>query len=215
MFNTDSIIKDVNILTKVICYLVILISLLLVQEPLFIIFVNLFLLLITKEFQNLFRINIVSLITALIGMIFPQILWITKIGILIIYTILLKKVTKSMELRYILERTLYRFQKKQITYRVLYSIYFGKYFKNNLKNLIVLKDDYALKYNIQFIRFIWKQTYRKTKEQMKEFMQIHKLRFYNDSKQKTYIEKPAWESWDTNYLMVHIIIFLLTCFYGR
>lgn len=215
MFNTDSIIKEVNILNKVVCYLIVFLSLLLVKEPIFIIFVNLFLLVITKQYSKLLKINIFNILVSLLSILFPQILWITKIVILIIYTILLKKVTKAIELRYVLESTLYRFQQKQITYRILYVIYFGKYFKNNIKRLMVLKDDYGLEYNVKFICFIVKQSYRKTKEQMKEFMQINKLRFYNDSKEKTYIEKNSWESWDNNYLIIHIIIFLLTCFYGR
>lgn len=215
MFNTDSIIKEVNIINKVICYVIVLISLLVCNEPIFIVFVNLFLLIITKQYDNLFKINIFIIAVALLGILFPQILWITKLGILIIYTVLLKKVTRAIELRYVLESTLYRFQQKKITYRILNIIYFGKYFKRNLKRLIVLKDDYGLNYNMKFIHFIIKKAYHKTKEQMKDFIQTNKLRFYNDSKNRTYVEKPTWESWDTNYLIIHIIIFLLTCFYGR
>lgn len=215
MFNTDSIIKEVNIINKVICYAIVLISLLVCNEPIFIVFVNLFLLIITKQYDNLFKINIFIIAVALLGILFPQILWITKLGILIIYTVLLKKVTRAIELRYVLESTLYRFQQKKITYRILNIIYFGKYFKRNLKRLIVLKDDYGLNYNMKFIHFIIKKAYHKTKEQMKDFIQTNKLRFYNDSKNRTYVEKPTWESWDTNYLIIHIIIFLLTCFYGR
>ncbi len=215
MFNTDSIIKEVNILNKVICYGIILISLLVVKEPIFIGFVNLFLLLITKQYPNLLKMNILIVLVALLGIFFPQILWITKLGILIIYTILLKKVTRAIELRYVLESTLYRFQQKQVTYKILSFIYFGKYFKKNLKRLMILKDDYGLNYSIHFVTFMIKNAYHQTKEQMKEFMQLNKLRFYNDSKQRTYMEKPTWESWDTNYLVIHIFIFLLVCFYGR
>jgi len=215
MFSTDSIIKEVNIINKVICYLILLITLFICSEPIFIIFVNLISLLITKEYKNLFKINIFITFIALLGILFPQILWITKLGILIIYTALLKKVTKAIELRYLLESTLYRFQQKKITYRILNIIYFGKYFKNNIKRLIVLKDDYGLNYNMSFIWFMIKKANYKTKEQMKEFIQINKLRFYNDSKNRTYVEKPTWESWDTSYIIVHIIILLVTCFYGR
>lgn len=215
MFNTDSIIKEVNIINKVICYGIIILALLLCSEPIFIVFVNAFLLLITKQYQNLFKTNIFIIIVALLGILFPQILWITKLGILVIYTILLKKVTRAIELRYILESTLYRFQQKKITYKILNIIYFGKYFKRNIKRLMILKDDYGLNYNMNFISFMIKKSYHKTKEQMKEFIQTNKLRFYNDSNQRTYVEKPTWESWDTNYLIIHIIIFLLVCFYGR
>lgn len=215
MFSTDSIIKEVNIINKVICYVIVLITLLVCSEPIFIVFVNLFSLIVTKQYKNLFKINIFIILVALLGILFPQILWITKLGILIIYTALLKKVTRAIELRYVLESTLYRFQQKKITYRILNIIYFGKYFKQNLKRLIVLKDDYGLTCNVKFICFMIKKAYYKTKNQMKEFIQTNKLRFYNDSKNRTYVEKPTWESWDTNYLIIHIIIFLLTCFYGR
>jgi len=215
MFNTDSIIKEVNIINKIICYIIILLTLIICKEPIFIIFVNLISLLITKEYKNLFKINISTTIITLLGILFSQILWITKLGILIIYTALLKKVTKAIELRYVLESTLYRFQQKKITYRILNSIYFGKYFKNNIKRFMLLKDDYGLKCNMKFICFMIKKAYNKTKEQMREFIQVNKLRFYNDSKNRTYVEKPTWESWDTSYLIVHIIILLITCFYGR
>lgn len=215
MFNTDSIIKEVNIITKTISYLMIMLALVLVNEPLFIIFVNVFLVVITKQYPNILKINLISLGMNILNIFYPQFLWITKILILIIYTTLLKKVTKATELRYILESTLYRFQQKQITYKVLYIIYFGKYFKNNIKKLWLLKDDYAIKYNFSFLNFILKQSYRKTKDQMQDFMQMNKLRFYNNSSERTYMEKPSWESWDTNYIIIHTIIFFLACFYGR
>ena len=95
----------------------------------------------------------------------------------------------------------------------LYNI--RKYFKNNIKKLWLLKDDYAIKYNFSFLNFILKQSYRKTKDQMQDFMQMNKLRFYNNSSERTYMEKPSWESWDTNYIIIHTIIFFLACFYGR
>ena len=153
---------------------------------------------------------------SILSIFFPQILWITKIGILIIYTVLLKKVTQTVELRYVLESTLYRFQSKKITYKILYAIYFIKYFKKNIERMLVLKDDYSMPLNYKLIKFIIKHAYNKTKNQMEIFIEVNKLRFYNDSKNRTYIEKKeTWESWDTNYLIAHIIIMLLTVFYGR
>ena len=59
------------------------------------------------------------------------------------------------------------------------------------------------------------QLKEKTKAELKDLMEINKLRFYNYSKERTYIEKPTWESWDTNYIVSHLIILLLTLFYGR
>ncbi len=216
MFNKNSIIKEVNIINKLVCYLLILIALIICREPIFIVFVNLTLLIITRQYSKLFKTNLVIMFLSILSIFFPQILWITKIGILIIYTVLLKKVTQTVELRYVLESTLYRFQSKKITYKILYAIYFIKYFKKNIKRMLVLKDDYSMPLNYKLIKFIIKHAYNKTKNQMEIFIEVNKLRFYNDSKNRTYIEKKeTWESWDTNYLIAHIIIILLTVFYGR
>ncbi|MCI5967192.1 MAG: hypothetical protein MRZ42_02250 [Tenericutes bacterium] len=216
MFNKNSIIKEVNIINKLVCYLLILIALIICREPIFIVFVNLTLLIITRQYSKLFKTNLVIMFLSILSIFFPQILWITKIGILIIYTVLLKKVTQTVELRYVLESTLYRFQSKKITYKILYAIYFIKYFKKNIERMLVLKDDYSMPLNYKLIKFIIKHAYNKTKNQMEIFIEVNKLRFYNDSKNRTYIErKETWESWDTNYLIAHIIIMLLTVFYGR
>lgn len=215
MFSNNSIIKEVNIITKVVCYIMTIVCLVLCREPLFLLFVNLFLVIITKQYNNLFKINIINILITLLCIYFSLFLWITKTLILIIYTMLLKKVTKSVELRYLLENSLYRFQSKRITYRILYIIYFIKYYKNNITNMIVLKDDYGIKLGLKFIFFIIKKAYYKTVIQMKEFMITNKLRFYNYYKNRTYLEKPTWESWDNNYLIAHVIILLLTVFYGR
>ena len=80
---------------------------------------------------------------------------------------------------------------------------------------IILKDDYGIKLNFEFIKFVLRKAYRKTQIELKNLMDINSLRFYNYSKNRTYVEKPTWESWDTNYLVSHLIIFLLTIFYGR
>ena len=215
MFSKDSIINEVNIINKAICYFIVVLGLIVCREPIFLLFVNIFLLLITKQYENLFKINIINTVILIISIIYPQILWINKIGTLIIYTILLKKVTKLTELRYLLESTLYRFQQKQVTYKILYIIYFFKYIKNNINQMLILKEDYERKLNIIFIWFVIKKSYQKTKDQLNELMKINKLRFYNYSKNRTYIEKTSWESWNNNYLICHVVIVIITFFYGR
>lgn len=215
MFSKESIINEVNIINKAICYLVVVLGLIVCSEPIFLLFVNIFLLLITKQYEKLFKINIVNAIILLISIIFPHFLWISKIITLVIYTLLLKKVTKITELRYLLESTLYRFKQKQVTYKILYIMYFFKYFNNNLKQMLFLKEDYGMKLNIKFIWFVIKKSYQKTKDQLNELMKINKLRFYNYSKDRTYIEKTSWESWNNNYLICHVVIVVITFFYGR
>lgn len=214
MFNDNSIIKEVNIINKVICYLLVIIALILCKQAIYIMFVSTILLLVTREYTKLFKINILVAVVAILSIFYPQFLWISKIGILVIYTILLKRVTEWTKLRYVLEITLYRFQSKKITYKILYYIDFIKSFKNHFKRMLVLKDDYQIKLDFKFLKFIIKQSYETTKLERNDFLKTYELRFYNNSKSRTYVDKTAWEHWDNNYLFSHILILIITIFYG-
>lgn len=215
MFNDTSIIKEVNILNKVLCYILVLIMLIVGKDPIYILIVDMFFLLLTKSFKKMFITNILLTGLVVLNIFFPHFLWIIKILFLVLYTLLLKKVTKLSELRYVIEVTLYRFKNKKITYRLFYFIYFLKNFNNNIKRMLVLKDDYLIKLDFKFLYFIIKESYKKAKGARREFVVINSMRFYNYSEKRTYIEKITWESWDNTYLISHIIILVLTFFYGR
>lgn len=215
MFNDTSIIKEVNILNKVICYLLILLSIIICKDLVLLLIFDIFLLLVTKEYKNLFRFNILLTVLIILNIFFPHFLWIIKIFMLVIYTILLKKVTKLVELRYVIEVTFYRFQTKKITYRIFYMIYFLKSFNKNFKRMLLLKDDYEMKIDIKFLIFIIRQSYIKAKLTKEEFLEINNMRFYNYSGNRTYMEKNTWESWDTTYLVCHVLITLIIFIYGR
>lgn len=215
MFSDTSIIKEVNIINKTVCYLMVLIMLVLGKSSLYIILVDMFFLLLTKNYKRIFIFNIILTIFVILNIFFPHFLWIIKLCFLIIYTLLLHKVTKINELRYVIEVTLYRFKNKRITYKLFYMIYFLKNFNKNVKRMLILKDDYLIKINPKFILFIIKQSYLKAKKSKYDFVSINSERFYNYSEKRTYIEKITWESWDNTYLVSHIIILFLTYFYGR
>ena len=215
MFNDTSIIKEVNILNKVLCYILVLIMLIVGKDPIYILIVDMFFLLLTKSFKKMFITNIILTGLVVLNIFFPHFLWIIKMFFLVLYTLLLKKVTKLSELRYVIEVTLYRFKNKKITYRLFYFIYFLKNFNNNIKRMLVLKDDYLIKLDFKFLYFIIKESYKKAKAARGEFVVINSMRFYNYSEKRTYIEKITWESWDNTYLISHIIILVLTFFYGR
>ncbi len=215
MFSDTSIIKEVNIINKTICYLLVIIMLILGKSPVYIILVDMFFLLLTKTYKNLFITNILLTVLVLLNIFFPHFLWIIKFCFLILYTLLLKKVTKLAELRYVIEVTLYRFRNKKITYKLFNNIYFLKNFNKNIKRMLILKDDYLIKFDFSFLLFIIKESYLKAKLAKKDFVVINSMRFYNYSENRTYIEKLTWESWDNTYLVSHIIILILTFFYGR
>lgn len=215
MFKDNSILKDVNIFNKLFCFILSLVAIILCRQILLLIFINLTFILFTKPYKKLLITNIINILLLIPIYFYPQLMWINKIIIFILYTVLLKKVTKVNDLRFILESTLYRFQTKRITYYILYGMYFTKYYLENIKYFMVLKDDYEIKLNIKFLIFIIKKSFNKTKLQLTELMEINRLRFYNYSNKRTYIEKNKWESWDTTFLVSHIIVFFLILFYGR
>ena len=215
MFNDTSIIKEVNILNKVFCYILVLVMLIIGTDPIYVLIVDMFFLLLTKSFRKMFITNILLSILVILNIFYPHFLWIIKILFLVLYTLLLKKVTKLSELRYVIEVTLYHFKNKKITYKLFYCIYFIKSFNKNIKRMLVLKDDYLIKLSPKFLLFIIKESYLKAKASKKEFVVVNSMRFYNYSEKRTYIEKVTWESWDNTYLISHVIIFILTFFYGR
>lgn len=215
MFSETSLIKDVNIVSKTLSYILVLIMVFICKDTVFLIFVDIISLLITKKYNKLFIFNIFVTVLLVLNLFYPHFLWIIKIFLLAIYTILVSKVTKISELRYIIEITFYGFKNKKLTYKLFYIIYFLKSFKKHLKRMIVLKDDYGIKPTPRFIIFIIKESYNKAKLSKDSFIEINNQRFYNYSKTRTYMERVTWESWDTTYLICHMLVLVITIFYGR
>lgn len=214
MFNKDSILYQVNVISKFIGVILLLISLMVLKTPGFVVLTSIILLSLSVSFRYTFRYSILSLLITILASFFPQIMWMSKIFIFINYLILIKKLTKAVDLRYILEVTLYKFQSKKITYRILYLIYFFKYLKLNHKVLSKLRDEYGIKKDLFYFKFSWKKAYQRTKYEMKEFLTMNNLRFYNLSSKRTYVEQPTWERWDTGYVLFHILLLIFIIIYG-
>ena len=102
MFNKDSILYQVNIISKFISILLALIGIIILKIPGFIVLIGVILLVLSISFKYTFRYSIFSLIIALLASFFPQILWISKTLIFINYLVLVRKLTKASDLRYIL-----------------------------------------------------------------------------------------------------------------
>ena len=215
MFSETSLIKDVNIVSKTLSYILVLIMVFICKDNVFLIFVDIISLMITKKYNKLFIFNIFVSILLVLNIFYPHFLWIIKIFLLAIYTILVSKVTKIAELRYIIEITFYGFKNKKLTYKLFYIIYFLKSFKRHFKRMLVLKDEYGIKVTPRFLMFVIKESYLKAKLSKESFIEINNQRFYNYSRTRTYMENITWESWDSNYLLCHILVLAITIFYGR
>ena len=214
MFNRDSILYQVNVISKILGIILSLVSIIYIQIPGLIVLISIILLLLSSSFKFTFRYSMISLAVSIFISFYPPFLWISKILIFINYLILIKKITNTSDLRYMLEVTLYKFQSKKITYHILYVIYFFKYIKKNHKVLSKLRDEYGIHNDWFYIRFSWKKAYLKTKHEMNELMIINNLRFYNYSSKRTYLERPTWERWDSGYLLFHLSVLVFSIVYG-
>ncbi len=214
MFNKDSILYEVNVICKMISIIIFLISLVFLKIPGMIVLLSIVLFGLSFSFKYLFRYSVFTVVIAIIASFYPPILWITKFLILINYILLINKTINFSEMRYLLETTLYKFQKRKITYRILYAIYFFNYMKKNTKILNKLRDEYGIASDSYYLQFSLKKAYEKTKHEMAELMLVNQLRFYNYSSKRTYLERPTWERWDNSYLLFHIILLIFIIIYG-
>lgn len=215
MFKSSSIVYDINIICKILSIILMITSLTLLKSPVFLVFIGLFFLVTTLEFKKISILAMIGTFLSILATFYSPILFFSKLILLLIYMCLVKKITSAAEMRYILEITLYKFQSKKITFYILYIIYFFKQLKKNVKILDRLRDEYGMVRDLFYIRYSLRKAWKKTKYEMRELIQMNNLRFYNFSKQRTYVEKPKWESWDTKYLLIHLVFTVLICIYGR
>lgn len=215
MFKNNSIIYDINIVSKAISLIPVIVSLIVLHQPTFLVALGLISLVIAFPFKNTSVIAMITVLFAIIANFVEGILWIPKLILLLVYLLIVKKFTKASEFRYLLEVTLYKFQSKQITFKILNKIYFYKQLRKNINIFDRLRDEYGMAKDSFYIWFSFKKAWKKTKYEMKEFIMMNDLRFYSYSKERTYIEKITWESWDTKYLLFHILILAVTIVLGR
>lgn len=215
MFSKDSILHDVNVIIKITSYILFLLTIVFFNNGIYFLSLGVFIYLYTREFKIVGKISFINFIIGIYTFLYPQYLWISKIILVILYTILVKKITKVKEFRYILEITLYRFKSTKITYIFLYNLYFLKYLKNNFVNVIKLKKEYGFKGNIKSYKYMISMSYRKTKQEIKELIIVNNLRFYNISDKRTYLEDNKLEVWDLCYLFIHFVVLIILIFVGR
>ena len=214
MFRKDSILYEVNAISKLISFLIFVFSLMILKSPAFLVLLSIVFLALTYSFQWVSKFAIAGVLFSIVSSIYMPFLKIAKLITILVYILIIKKITNSQELRYVLEVTLYKFQSKKITFHILYFMYFFKYLKKNIKLMNNLREDYGMEKDWNYRKFALKKAYDKTKYEIKELMMMNEIRFYNYSSTRTYIEKTNWESWDTKYLMFHILVFIFILIYG-
>ncbi|MDD6224133.1 MAG: hypothetical protein PUB18_03940 [bacterium] len=212
MFSKDSILYQLNVVSKIIALMMMIISIILAKMPILMIIIALILLYLAFNFKYLLIYSLLILVLSISNIFYPLPMWIIKILMIFGYVVLVKKCTSSDELKYLLEVTIYKWKHKKITYYFLYQIYFFDHMRQNIEMLKKLKEEYGMPK--KWSKFIIKKSYQKTKYGMQELMMINNLRFYNNSSKRTYLERQTWEIWDSIYLFLHTIFLIFIIMYG-
>ena len=214
MFNHKSILYEVNPFLKIGCYIFFLLLVIFIHRPLYVVAFFAITYLLTGADELLQKTSAIGTGISLITVFYPQLLWITKLGMLILYTMMLIKITNEEHLKYIVEKVFYRFQKKEITYVLTYLINYYKFLKENYQKIDRIRKEYGLEKKPEYQKTILKKARQKAKKEVAEVMTIYQLRFYNLYRTKTYYQKLSWARWDSDYLLGHIALFVTILLLG-
>lgn len=215
MYNKESIIFDINMITKLLCYILfVMIVIINSNVPVFIL-IEILILVESRKEEIFFKFNIITTVLFLLGILIPPILLIPKLLLLISYTYLLTKVVNISQLRYLIEISLYKNKNNKLIKLFLMIMYYFKYIKVYINKYIDLRKSYGFESSCWYTKFTIKQANRLTSIKIKELVKINEIRFYNYYNKKTYLEKINFESWDYVYLSIHIILLVISILVRR
>ena len=95
MFNRDSILYQVNVISKMIGIILVILSLIFFKIPGFLVLISVILLILSYNFKYTFIYSIINLIIVIISSFYTPILWLSKLLIFINYLIIIKKVSTT------------------------------------------------------------------------------------------------------------------------
>lgn len=215
MYNKESIIFDINMITKLLCYILFTSLIVINNNITFFILIEIIILIESRNEEIFFKYNILSICVFLFGILKPEILFVPKIFLLISYTYLLTKVVNIGQLRYLIEISFYKYKNNKLTKLFLMIMYYFKYIKVYINKYIDLRKSYGFQSSYWYTLFTIKQANRLTRTKIKELVKINEIRFYNYYNKKTYLEKIRFESWDYIYLSIHIILLVISILVRR
>lgn len=211
----NMILKEVKIETKLIASMLFMLTIFYVQKPISL-FLTVFVLSILLFLNKKGRYSsFLALGISILSVFYPQILWISKCLSILLYFLLLSSFVDFIDIRTLLEKSVYKFKNKKLIMNALYVLYWIRNMKINVK-----KEMSNLKYaNVKSLVHDLKQmisrTLRKTKVEVKKIMSTYQMRLYHQYTEKTYLEESNFEKWDVNYLTFHIAILIIFSIFRR
>lgn len=203
MFNKDSNLKNINIISKFISLFFVFLSIFITNNVyVFMLFSLVFL------YYDKFNIFTVTLIALSIINYFYDMGIVLKLLFIVVYIKMFIKIIDFNQIRYLLESLFYKRNSKTLFW-FLYICYFYRSFKNSIKELFDLIKSYGFKLNFNTIKFTVKESINKSKVYVERIMLVYKYRLYNISNNKSYVDKDKLDSYDFKYILIYVLIFLL------
>lgn len=210
-----SLLESVNVFCKLLSLYIFTISIIFVQDSVFFMMLSFFFFVLLHRHRYTGVMSLMATLVAILAIFYPHLLWISKVLIFITYVCLLTKFIHVSMLKYFFEKTFYRFQNQSFTTFIITILYLPGLLKKNWFKMDSVRKDYGLNEKKNYYINLWKRVFRISFLELKEIVLFHKLRLYNCKKVRTSVDEIHWEKWDTSYLGMHILFFLIVAVWGR
>ncbi len=203
--------KELNLYAKLIGLLLMMISIILVNNA-YLVFtlvgISIAISAILKNFESL-QMSIILVIIAMFYYAHPFLLILVKVLLLYVFYLNMKSMTRPKEKRYIIDKLFYRSKSKTAMKVYLNNCFKNKKFNTNL-NVYNTIDKYTRR---KYSKYIINQSLIKTNYDMQDIYHRSKLSFYKFYNKKTTILDMKWSKSDNTFLLVTIFIFALVLIY--
>lgn len=199
-------VKELNLFSKLIGIILMMFSILLV-ENVYLVFtligISILISYILKNFEAL-QLSIILIVISMFYYAHPFLLIIVKLIMLYVFYLIVKDVTYSKEKMYLIDKVLYKSKHKSTINLYLDSCYKNKSFNKNMSEF----DDVDKYIRRKYSNYIVKQAEIKTNYDLQDINYRNRLSFYKFYNKKTTILNMKWGKLD-NFILIGTSLMLL------
>lgn len=197
-----------NFLNRLFALLMFILSTIIVNIPLIMIFNIIILLGLSYLYKQKMLISFLILLLGLYNL-FNDIYFIPlKILICLYYFTLFIKIMLDEDFIYLYEKLFYKLKNKKLTNKLIKKLYYQPLLKSNTAKYFNIN-----KLSNQKNKYLNNLITTKTKKDLEDIELTYYMRFYNRDKKRTTIFKRAWGVHDNSFVLAHIAILLISIIY--
>ena len=203
--------KKLNLFSKLIGIVLMMLSILLVENVYLVFTLIAISILISHVLRNLdaLQLSFILIVRSMFYYAHPFLLIIVKMIMLYVFYLIVKKLTYNKEKMYLIDKLFYRFKNRSIINLYLDSCYKTKCFNNNMKTF----DDINKYTRRKYSNYIVKQAEIKTNYDLQDINYRNRLSYYKFYNKKTSVLNTKWSKLDGLVLFGTLLILLLVLIY--